>query len=70
MVTVAPERIAELPLGAKEDETEPYLIPEREPDEAEPEPDEAEPDETEPYLLPEREPDEAEPDDEKDDRSD
>ena len=36
MVTVAPERIAELPLGAKEDETEPYLIPEREPDEAEP----------------------------------
>jgi len=63
MVTVAPERIAELPLGAKEDETEPYLIPEREPDEAEP-------DETEPYLIPEREPDEAEPDDEKDDRSD
>jgi hypothetical protein len=50
MVTVAPERIAELPLGAKEDETEPYLIPEREPDEAEP-------DETEPYLIPEREPD-------------
>jgi hypothetical protein len=56
MVTVARERIREAPLGAEKKETEPYLIPEREPDEREPDEEE-----TEPYLIPEREPDEDEP---------